>query len=114
MEELLLTPATLLDLLSNIDEFKNFTIGITETFDGKLQLQVNDSYYEIQPENVVEIDVSQSDMDEVAEANLNTYESLAENNQISLDEPVEGGIIKELLKSLALGGMVRLSAKLLK
>ena len=44
MGELLLTPATLLDLLSNIDEFKNFTISITETFDGKLQLQVNDSY----------------------------------------------------------------------
>lgn len=114
MEEILLTPATLLELLSNVDEFKNFTIGITETIDNKLQLQVNDSHYEINPINVVDIDVSEHDLQEVSDANLDTYQSLSDNYDINVDQPVETGIIKEILKSLALGGMVRLSAKLLK
>lgn len=114
MEELLFTPASLLDLLCKVDEFKDMEIGISETIDGKLQLQVGNSYYELQPETETTIDVPESDLNAVSEANVDTYNELADSGVDISDQPVEGGIIKEALKALAIGGMVKLTAKLLK
>lgn len=114
MEELLFTPASLLDLLCKVDEFKDMEIGISETLDGKLQLQIGNSYYELEPEDEIAIDVPESDLNAVSEANVDTYNELSDNGIDVSDQPIESGIIKEALKALAIGGMIKLTAKLLK
>ena len=37
-QEILFTPSSLLDLLSKVDELKEYPVGLTETFDGGLEL----------------------------------------------------------------------------
>ena len=117
MDELLFTPAALLSVLVQIDELKDCNIGITETVDGKLQLQIDDSFYSLEPENETTITVDESDADAVEDANMEAYSDL-ESSGVALEElsqeSVESGLVKEALKSMLLGGMIRLSTKLLK
>ena len=115
MDELLFTPAALLSVLVQIDELKDCNIGIT--VDGKLQLQIDDSFYSLEPENETTITVDESDADAVEDANMEAYSEL-ESSGVALEElsqeSVESGLVKEALKSMLLGGMIRLSTKLLK
>ena len=116
MSELLFTSASILDLLSKIEELKDLDIGVSETVDGKVQLQVGSSVYEIEPQNVADIEVDESIVSEVEDTNLEAYENITsdENSEVVNFEPVEAGIIKEIAKTLLVGGMVRLTGKLLK
>lgn len=110
MEELLITPAGLLDLLSQVDELSGYAIGVSETIDGQFQLQIGDSIYLIDTNNSPEVTVDESVVETVNEINEETYE------QLDIDEevPVESGIIKELAKTLLVGGLVRMGVKALK
>lgn len=111
-ETVVFTPAALLEVLSGIDELKDYQIGITETLDGKLQIQVGSSTYELELQSEQQtIDVTEDIVDKVEEVNEDTYEELTE---VDTEEPVTGGIIGELSKNMLLGGMLRLSGKLLK
>lgn len=114
MENIVFTPASLIDLLSKIDELSEFNIGITETIDGDLQLEIGDSIYSIETEVATEITVDESVVDEVEHANESAYEALSDDVDVEYLETIESGILKEAAKSLLLGGMLRLSAKLLK
>jgi hypothetical protein len=53
-------------------------------------------------------------IEKVEDTNLEAYENLDESVDVIVpgegDEPVESGIIKELAKTLLVGGLVRLSA----
>ena len=40
MDSIVFTPASLIDLLSKIEELSDYPIGITETLDGQIQLNV--------------------------------------------------------------------------
>lgn len=118
-DELLFTPAALLSLLTQIDELKDVDIGLVETLDNAIQLQVGESTYELEFEHPTDIQVDESQLDAIDDANASAYESLSEDGEVVLDEfegtePIQSGIIKELAKTLLIGGMVRLSAKLLK
>jgi len=118
MEDLLFTPAALLDVLTQIEELKDVDLGITETVDGQLQLQVGESTYLLQPEGETEVDVEESDLEKVEDANMEAYENLESDGEINIekeaDETIESGLIKEAAKALLLGGMIKLSAKMLK
>lgn len=113
---ILFTPAALLDLLSQIDELKSIDVGITETLDGLLQLQVGNSTYIIDATSATRVSVDSSVLDTVDDANMQAYEELASSGNIELNtlNPISSGVLKELAKTLLVGGMVRLSAKLLK
>lgn len=113
MEGILFTPAAIIDLLSKIDELSDLEIGISETIDGDIQLVVGDSTYSISTDNAVEIDVDDEVVDEVEDVNTEAYENLDDSVSVQYDDTVESGIIKELAKSLLLGGMIRLSKSLL-
>lgn len=119
MNELLFTPASLLSLLVQIDELQDKEIGLTQTVDNNIQLQIGDSTYEIIPDNAVDVTTTESDLSEVSDANIKTYEELADDGEVVLDDsvdlntPVEGGILKEIAKTLLVGGIVRLGTKLL-
>jgi len=112
-EEILYTPVAILDLLSQIDELKNFELGLTESLDGVLQLQVGDSYYALNADLDTEISVSEQDIDKIEKLTEDAYDQLIDNDIATYQEDVNGGIIKEALKTLAIGGIVRLSKKYL-
>lgn len=113
MNGIVFTPAAVLDLLTQIDELAEFEVGIAETPDSHIQLTIGSSVYDISDSVVSDIPVGQQAVDEVADINEETYESMSE--QCSVDVvPIESGILKEITKTLLVGGLVRLTKKLLK
>ena len=104
--EFMFTPAGLLDLLAQIEELSSYDIGISETLDGNLQLTVGESIYEVTA-NPVEVEVTESDFDELVALNEDTYAELAEDYESEETEPIETGLIKELAKTLLIGGVAR-------
>lgn len=113
MDNVVFTPASVLSLLTKIDELKDVNIGMTETMDGKLQLSVGESVYELEPEVDTSVQVDDSVVDKIEDVNQQTYEDLAEDGEVELQE-VTGGVLKEIAKTLLLGGMVRLTGKMLR
>ena len=111
MSELLFTPASVLDLLSQIDELQHVDVGIDEISDNEIQVTVGESTYIISSENATVVEVDEHSLDMVEDANMEAYEVLEESGEI---ETVEGGVIKEIAKTLLVGGLVRLTTKLLK
>lgn len=111
--QILFTPSSLVDFLTQIDELKSVNIGVND--DGEnVSISIGDSTYEINPKSVTDIDVSDDAVDQACQANESNYDELEESGSIEIDDSVESGIIKQLLKTLAIGGIVRLAAKELK
>jgi len=114
MENIVITPAGLLDILISIPELSEYAINITESIDGKLILTIGDSMYELSDDNMNEVSVPESVVDQIEDINQTAYEQLADDDMVTLEEPIESGIIKELIKTLFVGGMVRLAGNALK
>lgn len=110
---LLLTPASLVDFLSQIDELSEKSISLNSD-NGYIEVSIGEATYRIRPQDEVNVPVSVDDIDEVNEAADDTYDELVDNGYIENSDEIESGIIKELIKTLAIGGMVRLAAKKLK
>lgn len=113
MDQLLLTPAALLSILIQIDELKDRDIQLTEDLDGTLKLQIDQNVYDLQDQNTLEVEVDPEVIQEVDDANADAYEDLQMDDNIQLSDTVEGGLLSELMKTLAVGGMIRLTQKLL-
>lgn len=111
--EILLTPAALLDFLRQVDELADKDIILDEN-DSAITVTIGDSTYSINKSDAEEIEVPDEVVDEVAEINENTYEEIDDVEYTEIeDEVVEGGIISEALKTLAVGGLVRLAGKIM-
>lgn len=107
MEEskLILTPSALLAFLSEIEELQDYSLSLSEN-EGELIVSIGDSQYILQSpeESTVEIDTEViEDIEDIDEDGYDEIDNYVE------DEPVEGGIIKELAKTLLVGGLVRLT-----
>lgn len=111
MSEILFTPAGVLDLLVQIDELKELNIGISEGLDGVLELTVGNSIYRLLDDSIHDVMVDDSVVEQVEEINISAYEDLSESGEVDLQEPVRSGILKEIAKSLLLGGLIRLGVK---
>ena len=109
-DELVFTCAGVLDLLSKLPELEDQNLSLTETLDGSIQLQVGDSYYEIPQTCADTIEIDENMLDEISDINDSAYEELISDDF----EPIESGLIKETLKTLLVGGVVRLAKKYLK
>lgn len=117
MDNIVFTPAGLLDLLVNIDELSEYDIGLTETIDHNIQLQIGESIYQLSKSDAEDVVVDDSVVDEVSDINDRAYQELESSGgdvEIQELDDVESGIIKELVKTLLVGGMVRLAGKTLK
>ncbi len=117
MDTIVFTPAALLEILSQIDELKDVNIGITQTLDGKFQLQVGESSYLIDSDEATEVSVDESAVDEVEEVNDSAYSELEASGDVDLDiseEPIESGLLKEIAKGLMIRGIIQLAPHLLK
>ena len=108
--QLMFTPASVVDLLLQIDELKNQTIIIAETPDGQLQLTIGNSIYMIDDNSSESVEVEDDVVDIIEETNSTAFEEIEEELEVS-EEPIEGGIIKEAVKSLLLGGMIKFAKK---
>lgn len=113
---ILFTPASLIDLLSKIDELSDYDINIAESLDGGLQLTVGESTYAIVDDYVTDISVDEEVVDKIDDINVETYESLSQDLDISYsdDVPIESGFFGELAKDIAIGGLVRFGYNLIK
>lgn len=111
MSGIIFTPAAVLELLASIDELADYDISITEDLDGTIRLRVGNSSYEIDPSDVNEVETNIQTIEEIEDVNLDAYNDLETEDA---QEPIESGIIKEIGKTLLVGGLVRLTNKLLR
>lgn len=113
--EILLTPAALLDFLRQVEELSDKDIDLSET-GNSLTVTIGNSTYDIDLNKAEDVEVPEEVIDEVSDIADETYAELGEDG-VEIDnpdeEPVEGGLITEALKTLAVGGLVRLTGKLL-
>ena len=107
-DTIVFTPAALVDVLSSIDELADKDISINQA-GTDLEITIGSSTYTIMPSDDTTISVSDAIIDEVETANEQAYDEISDEA-----EPVEGGLIKQIAKTLLVGGMVRLTSKLLK
>lgn len=113
---ILFTPSALLDLLSQVDELKDCKLSVTETADNNLQLQINDSVYCIDCDDAEDVNVDDKAVEQVADLNSEAYEDIVDQNDDMHfeDVDVEAGILAEVAKTLAIGGLARLNGKAVK
>ena len=112
MNELVFTPAGILELLSQVDELKDYNISVVETLDGQLQLQIGDSTYQLSSPAVPEVEVQPEVVEQVEAINQEAYSELNED-EYEVSDTIEGGLISEFVKAVKLGGMLRLAAKVI-
>lgn len=112
------TPASILDMLLQIDELSDKDIGVSETLDGGIQLQIGESTYIVEPKQETEVEVTEDVSEEIDSANTEAYQEIADDSSSAYtaieEEPIESGLLKELAKTLLVGGMVRLTNKWLR
>lgn len=116
-EQILFTPASLLDLLCQVDEFAEFELGVVTGIDGDLILTVGDSQYKIEPDHPLDLEVEPEVAEDVAEQNMSAYEDLVDkSDDVSSgdQEVIESGIYTDTLKNMLVGGLVRMAGKYLK
>ena len=113
--EVLLTPAALLDFLRQVDELADKDISVDET-GNSLTVTIGDSSYDIDLNQAEAVEAPEDVVEEVSAVADEAYAELGESGvELSeIDEDVvEGGLITEALKTLAVGGLVRLTGKIL-
>lgn len=108
MDTVVFTPAAIADLLTQITELEEYDISVSETSDGALQINIGNSSYTLSASNIDEVEAPEDVIDEIDAINEETYDELPNDA-----DTVESGILKELAKTLLVGGMVRLTKKLL-
>lgn len=112
-EMLVLTPSGLVTFLTQIEELEGLDMAVSvNEAGGSIDVKIGESVYSIQSPQESVIEVTDDVVDELDTINEEGYTELAETEGIEMvedDEVVEGGIIKELIKTLAVGGLVRLT-----
>lgn len=99
-DTLILTPSALFSFLSQITELSDKEIEVTDNGQS-IEVKIGESSYTLQPGSEIS-DVDTEIVETIDEINSEGYED-AES------EAVEGGLLKELVKTLAIGGLVRLT-----
>lgn len=118
-DKLVLTPSALFTFLSEIEELSDKEISISEGADD-ITVTVGESTYVIESpkdSEVVVDDEAIEEIDKIDDDGYNDIDYVEEDVEISgedADDAVEGGIIKELAKTLLVGGLVRLTTKAIK
>ena len=113
MEQLVFTPAAVLDLLSKIEELSEYDIHLDES-GSDIRLQIGNSSYTLNTSDATDVEVDEEVVDQVDDINEDTYDDMEASGDLESLEPVESGVIKELAKTLLVGGLVRLADKLVR
>lgn len=116
MNNFMFTGSALLHFITSIDELKDKEISFIEN-DDSIDITIGDSKYRLMPqlENNADIIVTTpaaaSDVEDIQQ---DEYDELIGNEDVDVSDNIEGGIITTLVKSLLLGGMLKLAPKLMK
>lgn len=102
-ESKVLTISGLISFLSEIEQLKGLDMQVSEQDDG-WTISIGEDTYKL--ESYSEVEVDNDVVDSIEEIDEEGWEDVPD---VVEEEPVEGGIIKELLKTLAIGGLVRLT-----
>lgn len=114
MNEIVFTPAAVLDMLRQIEELKDKDISLSDTPGSSIEITIGESTYTVDTASATPIEVSEEVVEDIADVNADTYTELASDDVVVEDiEEVKSGILKEIAKTLAVGGLVRLTSKLL-
>ena len=108
MSNVVLTPSALLAFLNEIDELKDKEINFHES-DDKISISIDDNTYVLDASDAIEVLVDEQSYEEVVTANEDGYEEIGEDVEEIESDEIESGIIKELIKTLALGGLVKMT-----
>lgn len=114
MSDILFTPAAVLDMLSQIDELNDKELGLEENDDINLVFTIGDSRYEISGKRATRVHTDSKNYESAMDADDECLHDLEEEDRIDIQDAVEGGIIKETVKTLLVGGLVRLTSRLVK
>lgn len=108
-EQTLFSAASLLTILSSLEEIDADQIDI-DTDESGMTLSLDGHEYRFDYNDASTADI------EVSEEDLKETEDVIEQESESQSDPegIEAGVISGLLKTLAVGGLVRLTGKLLK
>ena len=109
MDELVFTPSAVLGLLAQIPELEDLDLQIDEQPDSVI-LTIGDNRYELESSPDSEVTVDDDAIEEISDINDEGYEDI----ETDTSESIEGGVIKELAKTLMLGGLIRLTGKAVK
>ena len=108
MEEAkVLTVSGLAAFLAEIEQLKGLDITVSEEANS-ISISIGDDTYQIESPEESVVEVGGDVVESVDEINEECWDEIADE-VVEDDEPVEGGIIKELIKTLAIGGLVRLT-----
>ena len=105
-QELLLTSVSLFDILSQIPELSGCKIDVSDT-GTSISIKIDDNAYVVKSSSNDIVSAPESVVQDVSEI-VDTEYSKSDSS-----ENIESGVLKEIVKTLAVGGLVRLSAKLL-
>jgi hypothetical protein len=112
MEETLFSAASLLTILSSLDELKESEIGVDQNDSGiTVTIDGNEYRFDFNEDSTATVDASDTEMEDTEDV---IDAEFAENSEDEDLEPVEGGLIKDTIKTFLVGGLVRLTSKLLK
>lgn len=114
MDSIVFTPAAILDLLSQIDELSEYTISLDDVSGKDVMLRIGQSSYRIDTAYSDKLTVSSDVVDNINEINDEAIDDFVDSNDDVESDYIESGIFKQLAKTLLVGGVVRLAAKLLK
>lgn len=109
--QIMLTPAALLDFLTQISELDEYDISVSETGEGDIAVNIGDSCYMIDSSHAEDIEVPDAAVEEAADINDDAFEDIVDSSDDFESVDVEGGLIYETLKTLAIGGLARLAGK---
>lgn len=112
METTLFTSAAVLDLLLQIEELQDKSMSLSD--DGtNITITIGESQYKIVPVNatLTELETTPDAIEEIEDKAEDAISELSE--EIVDDDIVEGGPIKSMLKTLLVGGMVKMGSKMI-
>lgn len=114
MDNYVFTASAVLHLLTEIEELKDLDISISES-DNQIRITVGDSTYNLEPESSESIEVPKQAVEDISTANEDEYQELADSGDIEVSqETITSGLISGLIKTILLGGMLKLAPKLMK
>lgn len=113
-DDIVFTPASVLDLLLQIEELQDLDIGMDKDNSGNIIIKIGDSTYQISTDSATDIKIPEEAVYTIQDTNEDTYNNILQEEDITdedINSPIEGGIVKDALKSLMLGGMIRFAGK---
>lgn len=114
--QIVFTQSGLLEVLSSIEELRGYDLELTDSPNGPM-LKIGDSVYHLNTSTATEVAVPEEVAEDIQAVEDTSLADLTDGEDAPFDradEPVEAGIIKSIVKTLLVGGMVRLLPKLLK